>query len=59
MIVSTQTHFLADTYGLEASIEMLADAGFEGLDLSMFSLSTPIFGDDYKAYAEKIRSEAK
>ena len=58
MIVSTQTHFLADTYGLEASIEMLADAGFEGLDLSMFSLSTPIFGDDYKAYAEKIRAIA-
>ena len=56
MIVSTQTHFFADTYGLEASIEMLADAGFEGLDLSMFSLNTPIFGDGYKEYAEKIES---
>ena len=39
MLLVTQTHVLAKRYGLEKAIEMLANAGFDGLDLSMFDMT--------------------
>ena len=38
MILSTQTHFLADHVGHDEAIKILAKAGFDALDLSMFSM---------------------
>ena len=36
MILSTQTHAAAVAFGLETAVNMIADAGFDALDLSMF-----------------------
>ncbi len=54
MIISTQTEKLAKEYGLEVAVEMLADAGFNGIDISMFDISSPIFGDEYREYAQRL-----
>ena len=58
MKISTQTHFLADTYGMIKAIEILAESGFDGIDVSMFSVTSEIFGDDYKAFARQMKDTA-
>lgn len=59
MKISTQTHFLADTYGMIRAIEILAESGFDGIDVSMFSITSEIFGDNYKDFAKQMLDTAK
>lgn len=50
MILSTQTDVTARVFGLPKAVEMIADAGFDAIDLSMFEddLNAWLYGDDYK-----------
>ena len=59
MIFSTQTHFLADKFGLVEACERLALAGFPAIDISMFHVDQPPFTDDYKEVAEKLLEISK
>ncbi|MBR2650082.1 MAG: sugar phosphate isomerase/epimerase [Clostridia bacterium] len=59
MIISTQTLFLAKQYGLVKSVEMLADAGFDAIDISMDDVSSPIFGEGYREFAEQLLAVAR
>ena len=57
MILSTQTDVSAQKLGIEASVRMIAEAGFDAVDLSMFeNESTNWIYED--GYAEKARALA-
>lgn len=63
MLLSTQTDFLGKTYGEESAIRILAEAGFDAFDLSLFpifdwpgcEMNTPGF----RQYAKKLRTVAE
>ena len=62
MITSTQTAHLQKRFGFEKALDIIADAGFEGADISLFGMCNPedIFNTDrYLARAEEIRDYAK
>ena len=64
MILSSQNGNLASTYGYEGSIDVMKQAGYDAMDMSLFCMSNDanIFNtDDYKrrtleikAYADKV-----
>lgn len=68
MKISTQTSSAADIVGDEKAVELIAKAGFDGWDFSMFTMcrydwgknmlkpnSHPLAGDNYLAFARKLR----
>jgi len=59
MILSTQTHCLADRLGDAAAIRILAQAGFDALDFSMFNNLTradhPLSQPGYREYAVNLK----
>ncbi len=62
MILTTQTDYLARKFGHERAIEIIADAGFDAIDLSMFDMKNEdsvFMQDDYREYAKKLRSLAE
>ena len=61
MILSTQTDNTAKRYGLVKAVDVLADAGFDAIDISMFpgESTAEIFGDNYLKLAEKMNERAK
>jgi len=62
MRVSTQTSVLSYRFGDETAIQMIANAGFDAIDYSMFGSSkalSPIFGDDYENYARGLKHIAE
>ena len=62
MILSTQTDYLAGKFGIEAAVNMIADAGFDAIDLSMFDMKNDDFvfcHDGYKELANKIKKIAQ
>ena len=62
MILSTQTHFLADHVGHDEAIKILAKAGFDALDLSMFSIHKEgdiFYGDDAIENAKELKAKAE
>lgn len=66
MLLSTQTKVLAARFGDERAIRILADAGFDAFDYSMFSMNFdggiapehPLNQPDYLNYARKLRRVA-
>jgi sugar phosphate isomerase/epimerase len=60
MILSTEIYSLRRIFGDENTIGMFADIGFEALDYSMYAYdpASPVFGEDYAAYAKKLRTLA-
>ncbi len=58
MIFSSQTEFLAPKYGLVRAVEMLMDAGYPAIDISMFDTSAPPFTDNYREVAAVLRRMA-
>lgn len=62
MLLSTQTEALAGLYGEKEAIRMLAGAGFDGFDLSLFSMFSdpgyPMNGPEYKEFAASLRRTA-
>ena len=62
MKLSTNTDYCVAKFGIEKAIDMICDAGFEALDLSMFDIlrpSSPFFGDDYLEVAKKAKEKAE
>ena len=69
--ISTETHMLNKLVGEEKAIRMLAEAGFDCYDLSLFSMAPtdwkaktvikgehPLQGDGYRAFVEGLRRVA-
>lgn len=59
MIVSTQTGFLGRKYGLVRAVEMLIEAGYDAIDLSITETDSAPYTDDYREIAERLREMAE
>ena len=61
MILSTQTDYFIEKYGAEKGIELIAEAGFDAIDLTLFRnpAENPLLGDDYEKEAQKLLDKAK
>ena len=58
MIISTQNHILASSFGMMKANDILADAGYDAIDISFFGdLYSFIFEDDYIETAKKMKNE--
>lgn len=58
MLYSTQTLELARTFGIHTAIDILADAGFSTLDLSLDGELAKILDGDYISAANEIKAHA-
>ena len=61
MLLSTQTQRLQSNFGYEQAIKMLAKAGYDAYDMSLFhplSGDDPLYGEDFTGYAKKLRELA-
>ena len=58
MIFATQTDFLARKYGLVRAVEMLIEAGYPAIDVTMYYPNDCPFTDDYHEVAAKLRTMA-
>lgn len=61
MLLSTQTQRLQNKLGYEKAFEILKNAGYDAFDLSLFHPvfeGDPLFTDDFRPYAEKLREHA-
>lgn len=58
MLFSSHTLFLADKYGLDTAVDMLIDAGYPAIDISMTKLNEPPFTDDYREVAARLLEKA-
>ena len=58
MIFSTSTGHLSKKFGLIKAIEMIIEAGYPAIDLSMYYQDPEIFGDNYLEVAKTIRKMA-
>ena len=58
MLFSTQTEFLASKFGLEKAVDMLIEAGYPALDVSIFDRTKVPFTDDYVEVAKRLRRKA-
>lgn len=61
MILSSQNHVLAEVYGQEGAIDVMKEAGYDAIDMSLFCMQSDgdVFNsDDYKKRALEIRAYA-
>lgn len=58
MLYSNQTEFLSAKYGLVKAVQMMIEAGYPAIDVSMFDLAACPFTDDYQQVARAIRDMA-
>ncbi len=61
MRISTTTHFLVNRYGkLTTAVQMLAAAGFDCYDYSVFDISdkNPLYGDGWREYLAEVKAAA-
>jgi sugar phosphate isomerase/epimerase len=60
MKLSTTTGVLDDRFGYTGAIKMIAAAGFDAIDFSMFTLPDEYFGKENRAaFTKKLRARAK
>ncbi len=63
MRISNHTKLIEDRFGREEAIRMIARAGFDCVDLSMFDMEhgwdSPFFREDYVEYAQKLKTVAQ
>ena len=59
MLYSTQTLTASSRFGIKRTVEILMDAGFPAIDLTMHSPSTYYIDDDYKQTATELRAMAE
>ena len=55
MIISNLTQFLTKKHGIIRAVELLIEAGFTGIDITMTDPSIFPYTDDYKEVAAKIK----
>lgn len=61
MKIATQTLEIANRLGESDAVKMIAEAGFDGIDLSLMCMSereTPFRGDSYREYAKELKEYA-
>ena len=58
MLFSSQTERLNHRVGIERTVELMIDAGFPCIDISMFSSNEFLFCDDWEAIARRLRQMA-
>ena len=61
MILSTQTDYISRKLGDFAAVDILADAGFDALDYTMFAMREDdclLNTDAYRAHVEKLKAAA-
>ena len=58
MLFSNQTEFLSKRYGLVRAVEMMIEAGYPAIDISMFDTSACPFTDDYREIAATVKAMA-
>ena len=58
MLFSNQTQFLAEKYGLVRAVEMMIDAGYPAIDITMWDIKACPFTDDYREVAAELRDMA-
>ena len=58
MIFSNQTEFLGEKYGLVRAVEMMIEAGYPAIDISMFDVKACPFTDDYREVAARLKAMA-
>ncbi len=58
MLFATQTEYLAKKYGNEKAVDMLIDAGYPAIDISVFRYDDVPFVDYYKEVAVRMKSKA-
>lgn len=62
MILSTQTDYLGRKFGEERAIDIIADAGFDAVDLTLFGMkddASVFCSEGYKEYARKLKANAQ
>lgn len=59
MLFSTSTHTLAQTFGLEKAVDIIMDAGFPAIDMTMFDLTNGAYDDGYRELAKKLLEKTK
>ena len=60
MILSTQTHVAAERFGDVGAVRVIAQAGFDAIDFSMFEdyNAQYLFSDGYKEYIAQVKAAA-
>ena len=58
MLFSNQTEFLGGKYGLVRAVEMMIEAGYPAIDISMFDIHACPFTDDYREVADTLNAMA-
>ena len=62
MLLSTQTNRLQNTFGYEKAIEMLAKAGYDAFDISLFhpvNENDGLYKEDFREYAGSLKKHAE
>lgn len=59
MLFAQYTGKLDKKFGVEESVNMLADAGFPAVDITMDNLQSPTFADDFRGLADSLLGIAK
>ncbi len=58
MLFSTHTHRVAQKFGLERAVEIIIEAGFPAIDVTMFDLNNGAYDDGYIELAHRLRKMA-
>lgn len=58
MLLVTKTEFLDTRTDTPTAVKMIADAGFDAYDLSMFDTNLPLYKEGYHEYLKKIKETA-
>ena len=58
MKIVTTNFGLDSRFGVEKSIELIADAGFDAVDFSDISIETPVWENTYSDYAKHLKNTA-
>ena len=58
MLFSNQTEFLSGKYGLVRAVEMMIEAGYPAIDITMWDASACPFTDDYREIAARLKTMA-
>jgi len=59
MLFANYTSWLSERFGVEKSVEMIADAGFPAVDISMMKLPDPPFCEDWRDLAKRLNKFAE
>ena len=59
MLFANYTSLLDERFGVETAVEMIADAGFPAVDISMLKPPAPPFSSDWRDLARRLNKIAE